>query len=154
MKANAAYDLSQFAASEPRQRVRVLKTGKELQAAADRKFLLQFVALTVAALGLAVYTVYSNMMLTKTKALITSSNSELVELQSENVYLGYQIESMVSLSNVQEYAETELDLIRLDTAQIRYVNLEGENRIVSQQPQGLRGTVASLFGAVMDWLSA
>ena len=30
MKVNAAYDLSQFAATQPRERVRVVKTGKEL----------------------------------------------------------------------------------------------------------------------------
>lgn len=154
MKVNAAYDLSQFAATQPRERVRVVKTGKELQAAADRRFLLQFAALTVAVIVLAVYTVYSNMLLTKTKALITKSTAELTELQSENVYLDYQIESMVSLSNAEEYAANELGLIKLDTAQIEYVNLEGSNRIVTQQAEGLRGAVTSFFGTVMDWLSA
>jgi len=107
MKVNAAYDLSQFAATQTRERVRVVKTGKELQAAADRRFLLQFAALTVAVIVLAVYTVYSNMLLTKTKALITKSTAELTELQSETVYLDYQIESMVSLSNAEEYAAND-----------------------------------------------
>ena len=154
MKTNAAYDLSQFAVTEPRERVRVVKTGKQVQAAEDRKFMLQFIALTVVMIALAVYTVYSNMLLTKTKALITRSSAELVELQSENVYLDYQIESMVSLKNAEEYAANELGLIKLDTAQIEYVNLEGQNRIVMQQADGVRGAVASFFGTVMDWLSA
>ena len=58
MKTNAAYDLSQFAVTQPRERVRVVKTGKQLQAAEDRKFMLQFIALTVVMIALAVYTVY------------------------------------------------------------------------------------------------
>ena len=96
------------------------------------------------------YTVYSNMMLTKTKALIEKKNSELVEIQSENVYLDYQIESMVSMKTAEEFAENELGLVRLSPAQIEYVNLENTNKIVEEETETLQLNVATFLSTVMQ----
>ena len=133
--ASTAYDLRQFETVSEAPRIRVVRTGKELKAAADRKFVTQLVLLSVVVIALAVYTVYSNMLLTKTKAMIEKKSNELVEIQSENVYLDYQIESMVSMKRAEEYAENELGLIKLAPAQIKYVNLENSNKIVTEDDE-------------------
>lgn len=149
MAVNTAYDMSRFESTPAAQRIRVIKTGDELRAAADRKFVRQLVALTVVVIVLAVYTVYSSMLLTKTKAMIEKKNSELVEIQSENVYLDYQIESMVSMKTAEEYAENELGLIRLSPAQIEYVNLENSNKIVSEDTATLDMDVSAFIATVI-----
>ncbi len=151
MAANTAYDISRFESAPAVQRIRIIKTGDELRAAADRKFVRQLVALTVVVAVLSVYTVYSSMLLTKTKAMIEKKNSELVEIESENVYLDYQIESMVSMKTVEEYAENVLGLIRLSPAQIEYVNLENSNKIVSEDTDTLDLSVSSLLSTVVKF---
>jgi len=151
MAMNTAYDLRQFETPSSAPRIRVVRTGKELRAAADRKFVAQLVILTVVAAVLAVYTVYSSMMLTKTKAMIEKKNSELVEIQSENVYLDYQIESMVSMKRAEEYAENELGLIRLSPAQTEYVNLENSNKIVSEDTSSDDFSMTTFLSTVMQF---
>jgi len=98
--------------------------------------------------------VYSSMMLTKTKALIERKSNELVEIQSENAYLDYQIENVVSTRAVEEYAENELGLIKFSSAQIEYVNLENSNMIVTEENDSVAdfdmttflSTIMAIFG--------
>ena len=149
METSVAYDISRFEGEPREQRIRVVKTGKELRAAADRKFVIELVALTVVVAILSMYTVYSNMLLTKTKALIEKKNSELVEIQSENVYLDYQIESMVSMKTAEEYAENVLGLVRLAPAQIEYVNLENSNKIVAEDTEEPQVNVSAFLSTVI-----
>ena len=103
MATNVAYDLSRFSDETPAQpRVRVANTRTAVRTEEDRRFLVRLVFLTVAVICLSVYTVYSNMMLTKVKSQITNKSAELVEIQSENIYLDYQIESMVTLHSTRK----------------------------------------------------
>lgn len=154
MATSAAYDLSKFETAPSAPRIRVVKTGKELRARADREFVIELVLLAVVVVALSVYTVYSSMMLTKTKALIERKSNELVEIQSENAYLDYQIESVVSTRIVEEYAENELGLIKFSPAQIEYVNLENSNMIVTEENDSVAdfdmttflSTVMAFFG--------
>ena len=116
-----------------------------------RKYNVRFVSLVIAVAFLAVYTVYSNMLLTRTQALITDYSAKLTEIESENVFLDYQIESMVSISNVEEYVENELGLVKISTAQIEYVNLEDTNKIVSEAKDDFGGMVLEFLNTVLDY---
>ena len=153
---NAAYDLSRFETrTEPRIR-EIKNTDREIRDAEDRKFRVRFAVLFIAVICLAVYTVYSNMLLTKTKSQITRLNAELTEIKSENVYLDYQIESMFSVENAEDYAVNELGLIKLDGAQVEYVNLENENVIVrydSGSDGSFQSTMSAFLDTVMDVIS-
>ena len=73
MATSVAYDLSRFSDETPtQQRVRVASTKKNIRTEEDRKFLVRLVFLSVAVITLAVYTVYSNMLLTNVKSQITN----------------------------------------------------------------------------------
>ena len=154
MATSVAYDLSKFETVPSTPRIRVVNTGKELKARADRQFVIKLVLLAVVVIALAVYTVYSSMMLTKTKALIEKRSNELIEIQSENAFLDYQIESVVSTRAVEEYAENELGLIKFSPAQIEYVNLENSNMIVTEENDSVAdfdvttflSTIMAIFG--------
>ena len=91
------------------------------------------------------------MYLFYSKALIEKKNSELVEIQSENVYLDYQIESMVSMKTAEEFAENELGLVRLSPAQVEYVNLENSNKIVDEETETLQLNVSTFLSTVMQF---
>ena len=153
MATSVAYDLSRFSDETPtQQRVRDDSTKKNIRTEEDRKFLVRLVFLSVAVITLAVYTVYSNMLLTNVKSQITNRSSELVEIQSENIYLDYQIESLVSLRTAEEYAQS-LGLIKIDSAQIEYVNLEKENKIVSEEPQINDRSAIAFLSTVIGWFN-
>lgn len=55
--------------------------------------------------------------------------SELKNLQSENITLAAEYESRTSLKNVEDYAENVLGLKKLDKSQIEYVDLP-EDRVI------------------------
>ena len=154
MATNVAYDLSRFSDETPAQpRVRVANPRTAVRTEEDRRFLVRLVFLTVAVICLSVYTVYSNMMLTKVKSQITNKSAELVEIQSENIYLDYQIESMVTLHSAEEYAQNVLGLIKLDSAQIEYVNLEKENVIISEKPEISDRSAIAFLSTVIGWFN-
>ena len=153
---NAAYDLSRFETRVETRIREIRNTDREIREAEDRQFRVRFAVLFIAVICLAVYTVYSNMLLTKTKSQITALNAELTEIRSENVYLDYQIESMFSVENAEDYAVNELGLIKLSGTQVNYVNLENENLIVEYDTRdtgSFKNTVTAFLDTVMDMVS-
>ena len=154
MATNVAYDLSRFSDEAPtQQRVRIANTRTAVRTEEDRRFLVRLVFLTVAVVCLAVYTVYSNLQLTKVKSQITNRSAELVEIQSENIYLDYQIESFISYKSAEKYAQEELGLIKMDSAQIEYVNLEKENVIISEEPEVSDRSAIAFLSTVIGWFN-
>lgn len=129
MRTSEAYDLEQFSPQTSSQvRVRVVKTQKtkeQLQKAFTAKCTVYFIVIML----LMSLTVYSRLGLSETKANINNRSETLKELQSENVYLTYQLESKVSLKNAEEYAVNTLGLVKLGSGQIEYVNLQNEDVI-------------------------
>lgn len=78
-------------------------------------------------------------VLTETVNEISQVNQELEVLQSENVRLNMELEAMVSLKNIEEYATEELGLTKLENSQVSYVTLdEGERVVTASGDQGLR----------------
>jgi len=154
MATSVAYDLSRFAETAPvREPVTVVKAAPNVRTAEDRKFFVQLLALSIAVITLAVYTVYSNLQLTKVKAQITNRSSELVEIQSENIYLDYQIESFISYKSAEKYAQDELGLIKVNSAQVEYVNLEDKNVIVSEEPIKNDRSMFAFLATVIEWFN-
>ena len=154
MATSVAYDLNRFAETTPaRQPVRVVETSNSSRTAEDRRFVIQLLTLSIAVISLAVYTVYSNLLLTKVKSQITNKSAELVEIQSENIYVDYQIESFISYKSAADYAQNELGLIKLDSAQIEYVNLENDNVIVTEDPIVNDRSMFAFLTTVSEWFN-
>ena len=73
-------------------------------------------------------------VLTETVNEISVAVKELEVLQSENVRLNMELEAMVSLKNIEEYAT---GLSKLEKYQVSYVTLdEGERVVTTQGDQG------------------
>lgn len=139
-------------ASERKTQLRVIKQNAVERE--NRAFAYKFTAMLVLLVVLMVGTVYSRLVLTETKANINSYNSKLTELESENAYLSYKLDSMVSLKNAEQYASSSLGLVKLDTTMIEYVNLQKENVIESDDNKATVGEVLSgWFDSVVDYLA-
>ena len=101
-----------------------------------------------------VMTVNSRTELNETMNGIQRKTSELTDLQSEYIYLNYELESLVSLKNAEEYAETELGLIKLGQSQVEYVNLQSENTIeTAEKASGMLPFAKYLFSAIIEMFS-
>lgn len=147
---SAAYDLSQFAPAErERPRVKVVTTKKK-NSRNKKAFKVKFVAYMVVLAVLMAGTVYSRFQLTEVKSSINTNTTALTALQSENAYLSYELESMVSLRNAEDYAENELGLVRVDSSQIEYVSLCGGNMIETEEKT--ENPFVSFFNLVIEFL--
>jgi len=133
-----AYDLSQFAPQTERPRVRVVKTD-HTRTKKKKVFKVRFITCVAALSLLMAGTVYSRLQLTQVRQQTIAANQKLTEVTSENAYLDYELESMVSLGNAEKYARDELGLVKLETSQIEYVTLNDENKIETGEdtPSGL-----------------
>lgn len=150
MRSNAAYDLAQYEVKQP-QRPRVQVAPAQKTRSKGLGFATVFYAVII--IALMSITVYSRMVLTETEAAIASKQEKLTELQSMNAYLNYQVESLVSLKSAEEYAKTELGLVKLSAGRIEYVTLEKENKI-KKEPAALKfeDAVSEFFDSVILYL--
>ena len=60
----------------------------------------------------------------QTKALTTECN----ELESENIRLKSQVESMYSIGNISSYAEDKLGMIKKDSYQVNYFSVAPDSQ--------------------------
>lgn len=60
---------------------------------------------------------------------ISNVNTKLEAAQSENVRLNMQIESVISLKNVEDYAQSQLGMVKMESNQIEYIDLSGDDKV-------------------------
>ena len=126
--AQTAYDLRKFEPKEPR--IRVAPPVKKDKPLKKRNWApVRTAAMSVAFLALVFSVLYSRSQITEMTTAIAQRQEELVQLQSEYDYMNFQLESKTSLSTVEEYAASQLNLAKLDSSQITYVTLQEEDRI-------------------------
>ena len=130
---SAAYDLSRF---EPSRRARqsrpklvVASPSVKARARARLAAALKTVAVLAVLAAVVVATLYSRAVLTELNCQISDSVEELRNLESEQTRLSAELESKISLRNVEEYATQTLGMAPLNKDQITYVNLSDGDRI-------------------------
>lgn len=157
MQQTAAYDLNMYARSarrtqrEGQERLRVEKTEKRV---ALRRLWqrAQFVVLCAVALGLICSVLVAQSTLTELGGQIGDMQSELTELRSEYDYLNNQLEMQTNLTEVENYARTELGLVKMDKSQITYVAGNEEARVV-RQASGFQQFLQHITGGFLSFMS-
>ena len=158
MKQNAAYDLSRFAPQQeqqPKPQVEVVRRDRNVVFEKKlAKLRIRCTLLAVSVILLMVMTVNSRTELNETMNSIQRSTSDLTDLQSEYIYLNYELESLVSLKNAEEFAENELGLIKLGQSQVEYVSLQSGNTIeTAEKAEGVVPFAKYLFSAIIEMFS-
>ncbi len=135
---NTAYDLSLYEAAEERQVAR--KVPKEsVVIKAQTKFNIGRKIAKVFSIALTITLIIG---ILATKAATTSYisktarvNNEIVQLESEKAYLEFTLESRMTLDEIENYAVSQLGMVKMDASQRQYVELETENKLeVSESP--------------------
>lgn len=149
----AAYDLTTFENREQRPRLRVARSPKAKRRVDLSGF--KIIAVVAVIFSLAWGVLYSRAQVTELTTQISSTESDLSEAKSEYDYLNLQLESRTDLETVEDYAVTQLGLVKVDPSQITYLTLESEDKVV--KPESEVKTLLENFSAgfmnLMEYLA-
>lgn len=140
MSAEIAYNLDNFAAKTEQQHdeelktrsLRVIKNRRKQKSVAPVKFILD----AVAVIAVALIMIYSQVVLTELTAEVNSYESKINALDTERMRLEGELEASTSIKTLEETAEKSLGLSKIDSSQIEYVNLTGEDEISVAKTSG------------------
>ena len=125
-----------------------MKKSPEKRGSAIKVF---FAALLVFALITTL--LYGNVETSRMYRQIADQNSVLEIAQSENVRLKSELESKMSLKNVEEYAEKVLGLQKLDSSQIRYVKTQTDDIIeIPEEDENLFTKIKNKFEGFVEYI--
>ena len=116
---------------EPRQpEVRMVRGGKHgLNRARQFAAVALYVIAAALLLGLIFSVVHSQARITELNGQINDTRTDLTAAQSEYDYLSTKMSDITSRASLQEVAEGQLGLVKLDPSQITYVQLEDQSII-------------------------
>ncbi len=135
---NVAYDLSFYEMEQERQIARKEKKESIIIKAQTKFSLGRKIASLIgvsALMALIIAVIATNAAITTTGTQIADIEEEIVLLESEKAYLEFTLESRMTLDQIESYAINELGMVKMDSSQKQYVELESENKlVVSQSP--------------------
>lgn len=138
---SAAYDFEKFETKQRAQvrkpRLTVARPNHKVKVRAKIGATLKLLATVAVLAGVVISMLYSRALLTELNAQISKQNALLDEYKSESTRLSAELESKVSLRNVEDYATQTLGMYAMDKGQVSYVNLcDGDKiELTSQSPK-------------------
>lgn len=114
------------------------------------------VIILIAAVFLAVFTMflYSKAMLSELNLRISNQTQALQEAQSINTALNAQLQGSVSLDNVEQYAQNELGMQKVNASQEKYVemNTGTMTEAAEQEEENIFVSIQNRFTDIMEYL--
>ncbi|MBR6069570.1 MAG: cell division protein FtsL [Ruminococcus sp.] len=106
-------------------------------------------ALAVVLLGTVIYSLNRrNTMYSK----VASLNSELNLAEAENVRLQSELEGKLSAKNIEDYAENVLGMKKIDSSQIKYIEIQTDDVVnIPQQDESILGKVKTFFEHCVEY---
>ena len=128
-----AYNLENFAAKTAEQHdtelktraLRIIKNRRKTKVIAPVKVILA----SAMAIVISIVMIYSQVVLTELTSEVSFYENRLTELNTEYVRLQGELEATTSIKTLEEAAETKLGLAKIDSSQVEYVNLTGDDAI-------------------------
>lgn len=113
-----------------------------------RNSIARFLGIAAVAMALMFSMIYGKVELSSLYEKQAKMETELTQLTSENVSLESELATKTGLSKVEEYAEKNLGLKKLDKSQIEYVEVEKDTVAEVVQPED-----DNLFVKIKNWFS-
>lgn len=157
---NLAYDLSLFDVDEELERKKAKK--REEKAAikmTDKKAVSRngnvfaaLVAVSCAAI-VAFSILYSKVQLSDYTSMISETKTQLEQAERENLRLNAELDSMVTLDNVEQIASEELGLQKTENSQISFVSLNTEEMTeVAEEDSNIFISIRNWFNEILEYL--
>ena len=82
--------------------------------------------------------------------------AQLTQLTNENISLESELAQKTGLTKVEEYAENELGLQKLDKSQIEYVEIEGDTvaEVVAPEDTNIFVKIKRWFSDLLEYIGA
>lgn len=127
---NVAYDLSMYEALlEPKPQKETKQQAKIVKIKNKYAFKNFVNILSIAVIvSLVVGVIYTNAAITQTTNKIAQTQNAITELESEKAYLEFTLESRMSLDEIESYAINVLGMVKMDSSQVEYIEIESENK--------------------------
>lgn len=88
----------------------------------------KIIAISLVLLAMMSALLYGRMKVDELDRQIQSKKTELSVAQSENIRLNMKLDSLISLKNVEEYAQNNLGMVKMESHQIEYIDMSGEDK--------------------------
>ena len=128
---NVAYDLSMYETMlEPKAEKKQEKQPAKVIKIKNRhnfKTVVNLLSIAVI-ISLVVAVIYTNASITQTTTQIAETQKAITEIESEKAYLEFTLESRMSLDEIETYAVNVLGMVKMDSSQVEYVEIESENK--------------------------
>ncbi|MBR4622086.1 MAG: septum formation inhibitor [Ruminococcus sp.] len=134
---NLAYDLSEYEPVSEETAERDIGDEKPKKLRKARKTISIFKAFAIAAAAFLIFgsIIYGRVQLTSLYSEQSELETELAELQNENMGLESELAKKTGLTKVEDYAENRLGLHKLDRTQIKYVEVPKPSVAENEVPE-------------------
>lgn len=121
---------------------------------AKKFFSLKFVVLCALVCTLLCVMIYEKVQISGLCAEQTQLQSELTELHEGNASLESELAQKTSMTKVEEYAEKELGLVKLDRNQIEYVEVDSTPvaSVVGTKDRSIFVRIKNWFVSVLEYI--
>ncbi len=113
----------------------------------------KIIAISVFLLSMLSALLYGRIKVDELDRQISAAETKITTAQSENVRLNMQLDSMISLKNVEEYAQTNLGMVKMESYQIEYIDLSGADKVTVSGARTLNANSTSLYSKIMEYMS-
>ena len=98
--------------------------------------------------------IYGHVELSSLYAQQAEMQEELTQLNNENISLESELASKTGLTKVEEYAEKELGLQKLDKSQIEYVEVEKDTvaEVIDSDNANIFVKISRWFSDVLEYI--
>lgn len=154
---NVAYDLSYFDTDESveqkaKKRREQIKSVSNFSVARNGSmFKIIFAVAFAATVAFAI--LFSKVQLSEYATMISEETTLLELAERENIRLQAQLDAMVTLDNVETYAEEELGLRKTIASQIKYINVDLDNLTeIAQDTDNIFYSIQNWANNVLEYL--
>lgn len=134
---NAARKIERTPAKKKQQRPQiklVTKTKKSYEQAKSEMHQsslqgIKILVISFVLLSMFVTMIYGRVKVDELDREIANVNTQITAAQSENVRLNMKLDSVISLKNIEDYAQNNLGMVKMESHQIEYINLSGEDSV-------------------------
>lgn len=157
---NLAYDLSLFDVDEELERKKARKREEKTAIRMTEKKAVgrngnafgALVAVSCAAI-VAFSILYSKVQLSDYTSMISETKTQLEQAERENLRLNAELDSMVTLDNVEQIASEELGLQKTENSQITFVSLNTEQMTeVAEEDPNIFVSIQNWFYDILEYL--
>lgn len=158
-KTNLAYDFEKLEQHYAAPGTPKVKQPPELKVVEGRKAgsnaaMLRGAAIFAVVLAIVCAILYNNMILTELTSQIEDTQEQFEQLKNEDRLMQVQLEGKTSLRAVQDIAENELGMAKVESYQVQYIDLGAGDRVVlARAPQlSLANHIHMAYRSVLEYL--